>query len=229
MPRTALLELRRYALHPGQRETLISLFDSEFLAPQEDAGMSVLGQFRDLDDPDQFVWMRGFDDAVSRGKSLQAFYGGPVWARNRDAANATMISSDDVLLLRPVSGGALTLSSAQEPSPPDLVVTTVYQPDDLDGFVALMEAAGEDRLTALGSARVAAYVSADVANTFPALPVRADARAYVRVARFATEAEHAAHVRRVTAAAASESVLQVVQSSIGEELRLTPTDRSVLR
>jgi hypothetical protein len=36
------------------------------------------------------------------GEGLRAFYGGPVWAAHRDAANATMIDSDNVFLLRPV-------------------------------------------------------------------------------------------------------------------------------
>ena len=37
-----------------------------------------------------------------RREALTAFYGGPVWAEHRDAANATMVDSDDVLLLRPL-------------------------------------------------------------------------------------------------------------------------------
>ncbi|MEV6374853.1 NIPSNAP family protein [Micromonospora musae] len=67
---------------------------------QEESGMAVLGQFRDLDRPDQFVWLRGFPDMPSRRTSLAAFYSGPVWARHAAAANATILDSDDVLLLR---------------------------------------------------------------------------------------------------------------------------------
>src|SRR5258706_9972228 len=72
--------------------------------------MRVLGQFRDKDEPDRFVWLRGFRDMPSRAEALQSFYGGPVWKAHRSAANATMIDSDDVLLLRPLdarSGFAL--------------------------------------------------------------------------------------------------------------------------
>ena len=47
-----VVELRRYALHPGTRETLIEVFDEHLIDPQEAVGMQVLGQFRDLDDPD---------------------------------------------------------------------------------------------------------------------------------------------------------------------------------
>ncbi|MGH2928195.1 MAG: NIPSNAP family protein, partial [Solirubrobacteraceae bacterium] len=100
----AVVELRRYTLHPGRREELIELFEREFVESQEAAGMRLIGQFRDLDDPDRFVWLRAFPDMESRGRALAAFYDGPIWARHRDAANATMVDSDDVLLLRAASG-----------------------------------------------------------------------------------------------------------------------------
>src|SRR5215475_13525418 len=101
-----VLELRQYTLHPGARDTLIELFDRAFVETQEELGMRVLGQFRDLAAPDRFVWLRGFPDLASRAARLEAFYGGPVWKANRDAANATMIDSDNVLLLRPVGPDA---------------------------------------------------------------------------------------------------------------------------
>src|ERR1700754_1839876 len=98
--RPPVVELRQYALHPSRRDELIALFDREFVGPQEDAGMTVLGQFRDLDDADRFVWLRGFASMPARAEALAAFYDGPVWRRHREAANATMVDSDNVLLLR---------------------------------------------------------------------------------------------------------------------------------
>src|SRR5204863_6636074 len=88
-----IVELRQYTLHRGKRDVLIDLFDREFIEPQETLGMNILGQFRDLDDPDRFVWLRGFRDMASRAAALQAFYGGPVWKAHRETANATMIDS----------------------------------------------------------------------------------------------------------------------------------------
>jgi hypothetical protein len=79
----SVLELRQYTLHPGRRDTLITLFDREFIEPQEEVGMRVVGQFRDLDDPDRFVWIRSFPDMAARAESLAAFYGGPIWAAHR--------------------------------------------------------------------------------------------------------------------------------------------------
>ena len=92
---TDLIELRQYLLHAGQRDTLIDVFDRELVEPQEAVGMDVLGQFRDPQRPDYFVWFRGFPDMTARHESLTAFYDGPVWAKHRDVANATMIDSDN--------------------------------------------------------------------------------------------------------------------------------------
>ena len=97
----SVLELRQYTLHPGRRDDLIALFEREFVEAQEDCGMQMLGTFRDLDDADRFVWLRGFADMATRADALAAFYFGPVWQRHRDAANATIADSDDVLLLKP--------------------------------------------------------------------------------------------------------------------------------
>ena len=97
-----IVELRRYTLREGRRDELIDLFDREFVETQEELGMAVLGQFRDLDRPDRFVWLRGFTDMQSRRTGLTAFYSGPVWAKHGPAANATMLDSDDVLLLREI-------------------------------------------------------------------------------------------------------------------------------
>ena len=51
----AVVELRQYTLRPGRRDGFIELFDREFVETQEETGMAVLGQFRDLGDPDRFV------------------------------------------------------------------------------------------------------------------------------------------------------------------------------
>jgi hypothetical protein len=71
-----VVELRQYTLKPGKRDVLINLFDREFIESQESVGIEVIGQFRDLDHSDRFVWLRGFRDMTSRAKALTDFYGG---------------------------------------------------------------------------------------------------------------------------------------------------------
>ena len=100
-----VVELRRYTLVPGRRDEMISIFERELMEPQEATGMSILGTFRDVDRPDQFVWLRGFPDMRSRHESLTEFYSGPVWKRHGPSVRPTMIDTDDVLLLRPAGPG----------------------------------------------------------------------------------------------------------------------------
>src|SRR5262245_18513215 len=46
-----VVELRQYTLPPGKRDILNDLFDREFIESQEAVGMTIIGQFRDLDNP----------------------------------------------------------------------------------------------------------------------------------------------------------------------------------
>ena len=70
-----VVELRQYTLVPNGRETLIALFEREFIETQEATGMIVIGQFRDVNNADRFVWLRGFNDMDARAVQLEEFYG----------------------------------------------------------------------------------------------------------------------------------------------------------
>ncbi|CAA9272580.1 MAG: hypothetical protein AVDCRST_MAG41-3066 [uncultured Corynebacteriales bacterium] len=188
-----LVELRRYALHPGTRDEMIRIFERELMEGQEAAGMRLLGQFRDLDDPDTFVWLRGFRDMASRYDALWEFYTGPVWKAHKDPVNATMISSDDVLLLRPYGAdGHLPAMAATRPpreatTPPGgLVVATTYP-------VADPEAAAARFTAEVGAEAVEGrFVTDPTPNTYKWLPVRGDASVFVTFARFADAAAYGA-------------------------------------
>lgn len=103
----SVVELRQYTMVPGRRDELIELFEREFVETQEAVGSHVIGTFIDLDDPDRFVWLRGFEDIDQRTQALRGFYGSQLWADNAAATNATLIDSDDVLLLQPANGRGL--------------------------------------------------------------------------------------------------------------------------
>jgi hypothetical protein len=205
-----VVELRQYTLHPGQRETLVELFEREFIEAQEAAGIRVLGQFRDLDAPDRFVWLRGFPDMGARPGVLSAFYGGPVWARHRDVANATMIDSDDVLLLRPVPGGPSLPEDEQGPESSASLTVTVHRLREPPSDACL------EQFAACGAGAIALLQSEPAPNNFPALPVREGEHVLVRIARSADGAGAWRHL---------ESLLD----GPPQVLRLGPTDRSVLR
>lgn len=237
-----VLELRQYTLHPGRRDVLIDLFERAFVEPQEAEGMRLVGQFRDADDPDRFVWLRAFDDMVSRAEGLAAFYGGPVWRAHRDEANATMIDSSDVLLLRPLAPqtGFAPPSSARPPHgsgslPGSLVVATIcYRDVPVDDELgAFFERAVRPALTAAGAPPLAVYQTESAENTFPALPVRTGEHVVVWFSAFADAEHHRDHMGRLTASAAWRDTvlpgLAGAKISRVQQLRLEPTPRSQLR
>ena len=235
-----VVELRQYTLVPNQRETLIALFDKEFVETQETTGMTIIGQFRDLNNPDRFVWLRGFSDMDTRAAQLEEFYGGPVWKAHREAANATMIDSDNVLLLRPTtptSGFQLddakraVLGSTAERE--GLLAATIYHLGKTAAvdFARFFERDIKPQLTSSGSSVLASFVTESHPNTFPRLPVRESANVFVWFSCFSDRQRY-----EKCATAAGEAIrnsgvatkLAELTQGAPEVLLLTPTPRSLL-
>jgi heme-degrading monooxygenase HmoA len=232
-----VVELRRYALRSGARETLIELFERELIEPQERLGLFVLGQFRDLDDRDSFVWLRGFQSMDERRRGLEAFYGGPVWRAHRAAANATMTDSDDVLLLRPARPGAALLHDgdlrpepgAREPSDGLIAISTYFPaPSGAAEFPAVFQRRLQPALRAAGAAPFACLRTEPSPNDFPALPVREGEEAFVTLTRFDDAADHAARVAALERSAEWRDALRGRLARAPHVARLAPTARSLL-
>jgi hypothetical protein len=233
MPNDSVYELRNYLLRPGQRDVLIDLFEREFIESQEALGICVVGAFRDLDDADRFVWIRSFADFPARYAALDAFYTGPVWQTHRSAANATMIDSDNVLLLRPHSGALPCDAGARAPVrataiPSSVIVAACYflPPGGEDDFAAFFEGAMARRVREAGGYVLATFMSEQRENNYPRLPVRENVHAFVAITRFASIADQTDSARAL-GAIGREIERRVVQPT--ETLRLQPTARSLLR
>ncbi|MDP9365472.1 MAG: NIPSNAP family protein [Chloroflexota bacterium] len=237
-----VVELRQYRLRPRARDTLVEIFERAALDGQEAVGMEVVGQFRDLDDPDRFVFVRGFPGMAERAAALRAFYDdGPVWAAIRDEANATMAAWDDVRLLRPAFPGSGFAPGGEQPTPgaadapAGLVVATVYplaEPAD-DGFAAFFAGELAPALAASGADILATFATEPSPNTYPLLPVREGEEVFVWFGRFA---DRAAYDRHVAALAGSRGWQEGLAAELARfleappEVRLmAPTPRSRLR
>ena len=237
-----IVEFRQYTLHPGQRDVLITLFERAFIESQEALGMEVIGTFRDLDDPNRFVWLRGFADMVSRKASLQAFYyDGPVWKAHSEAANATMVDSDNVLLLRPArpTSGFLLDPRNRPPAgteqvPPGLVVATIvsFETAPSDDVFDWFEGALAPVLTNCGASILAWFVTEASTNTFPALPVREGEQVFVWFSRFRDQAAYDQHVSDLAQSKAQldqiwQPMLRRLKAA-PHVLKLSPTARSLV-
>jgi hypothetical protein len=217
---------------------LIELFDREFLESQEAIGARVIAEFRDLDRPDRFVWLRGFPDMETRKYALTEFYSGPVWQKHRAAANATMIDSDNVLLLKPArAGGGFQNEAGARPSPGASHLPATIATASIWYFSAPLSAATLDRfaneaLPALereGATATAWFTTESADNSFPALPVRDGENVIVWFSVFPDEAAERAIAARLDASPTWNGVLDSFARDFTrapERLRLSPTARS---
>src|SRR5437763_1109820 len=111
----------------------------------------------------------------SRAHALKDFYGGPVCKAHREAANATMIDSDNVLLLHPAtptsgfSFGSKTRPPARSNKPSsELIVATIYYFDaPVDaGFVEFFEKTVKPAVIDSGATVLGYFVTEHSQNTF---------------------------------------------------------------
>jgi hypothetical protein len=232
-----IVELRQYLMRPGRRQDLAELFDREFVETQEAVGITVIGQYLDLDRPDRYVWMRGFPDMDARARSLEAFYGGPVWKAHREAANATMIDSDDVLLLHPVGLAfrpSRTRAGLGSPPPAGLVVAEIYypKPGAEAAFAELFARTVAPAMAAGGAELIGTFATEHSPNSFPRLPVREGEPAYVALSRFAGPLSHDRYRLKLATRAWRDgpaAEMAALTDRRAEMLRLAPTPRSALR
>jgi NIPSNAP len=238
-----IVELRQYTHQPGRRNEFIALFDEHFIEEQERYGMQIIGQFRDRNHSDQFVWLRGFPDMETRHRALEGFYhASPLWQGLRVAANDTISDASNVLLLKParattgfrVDPGNRPAMDAQELAG-GVIIATVYAFDaSVDAqFVEFFEKEVAPLLRGAGATLLGYFVTEPSENTFPALPVREGERVFVWFASFADEAAYTAYRSALTQSqkwsASRVTGLQGWLSKPEEVLELAPTSRSLLR
>jgi hypothetical protein len=225
-----IVELRQYTLHPGKRDVLMSLFEKKFVAGQQGEGIRLHGEFTDAGDPDRFVWLRGFPSMEARARSLEAFYGGPVWQANRNEANATMVDSDNVLLLQPAEGDGFTLARKMGVT----MMATVYllqSPVD-PGFVRYFNERVAPVMASAGAVPVAELKTLDAKNNFPKLPIREGENAFVWFAAFGNDDEYRRSAERLATSEQARAIdrdLRTRLASPARRLVLHPTQPSLDR
>lgn len=235
MPRDTIYEFRDYTLRRGQRDTLIDLFEREFIEPQDALGAHVRATFRDLDGPDRFVWIRGFADAQSRYSALDGFYTGPAWQAHRGAANATMIDSDNVLQLRPVAGqlGRATRPPLAATTLPDTMILATIYSLHANSDAAFATFFADDIVPALrdmSAAPFATFATEHAPNSYPRLPVRDSETVFLTLTRFSSAAAYGLHLARTEPERTHiGAALEPHLIKPAETRRLQPTARSALR
>lgn len=245
LPPDTVLELHQDTLQPGKRDVLVNLFDQYLVEGQEQCGIHVVGQFRDLDNQNRFVWLRSFSNMARRPRALTDFYDGRAWKEHRIIATSTTIDSDNVLLLRPAKLNAAFSSAeiavglvrrrpptARGPGMGLISANIVYLREDAHGsFVDFFEHNVRPLHEAAGAWVIAEYVSEVSANNFPQVPIRENERVFVWFSRFVNEEAFERYQRNL----AASKIWPLINARLSdwtrqpvETLRLTPTARSLL-
>jgi hypothetical protein len=176
------LELRIYPVYEDKRDRFLAYFEENSLGAQEVLGMRIWGQFRDLDTPGHFVWLRGYRSMEKRGKGLTTFYNSPVWSESAGAVG-TMLAGParHVHFLEPAADGSgfanfkrpLIVSEVAEDKNSGVVVAMVFLVQEIDGVPAMLESVQRSivpGLEAAGGVTLGLFTSSDESNNFPMLP-----------------------------------------------------------
>jgi hypothetical protein len=241
-----VIELRNYLIRDGMTHDFMRYFEEYFLVSQREAGMHVLGQFAVVGAPRRFAWIRGFEDMDARRQGLERFYGGPFWQARRDDANAMIVDSDDVHLLRPIgspaplTGGLALEDLAAEPAgvvPPHtgLVAADFHhaKPGALDRLVALFEQRLRPALVTEGHHVLGHFVAERRPNDYPRLPAIQDPTLLLVLSAY-RDAEHCAALRAGWPggdpwAVVLEDGSPAPVAAPVTTMRLRPTARSLMR
>jgi hypothetical protein len=231
-----VIELRRYAIKQGQRESFARYFESYFPEAFEQLGAMAYGQFLERKNATWFTWLRGFKDMDARANVNAAFYFGPLWKDHRTVMNDRILDSDNVLLLHPLKPGrGVSLLPAVDPvtdsaGAQGVVVAQIFavKPGSVLEFAQQAEATFAG-YRAAGAHEAGVLVTLDVPNNFPKLPIRTDGPYLVWLGILKDDA-----MIETRFAPLAERSLQALTAtgllrSAPEQVLLDPTHRSRLR
>ena len=100
-----IVEVRTYKLKPGRRDEFMRFFETRAVPALLSHGMKILGPLLDVENPDTFVFLRGFPSMQARDEMKAAFYEGPLWKNELESIAMPMIESYHVIVTEPSSGG----------------------------------------------------------------------------------------------------------------------------
>ncbi len=99
-----IVEVRSYRITPGKRDEFVDLFKQRSIQALQAHGMKVVGPLIDLENPNKFLFLRGFPSMEDLRRMKDEFYGGRLWKEELEQILMPMIESYDVVLCETASG-----------------------------------------------------------------------------------------------------------------------------
>lgn len=99
-----IVEVRSYRITPGRRDEFIEFFEKRSIPALQSHGMKVVGPLIDLENPNKFVFLRGFPSMDDLHRMKDEFYGGRLWKEELELIAMPMLESYDVTLCETTAG-----------------------------------------------------------------------------------------------------------------------------
>lgn len=99
-----IVELRTYRTRPGMRARFLDIFREKSIPEHARLGMPILGPFPSVEDPDTFVFLRGFADEGSRAATATRFYESRLWKEELESVLMPMLATYDVVVVEDPDG-----------------------------------------------------------------------------------------------------------------------------
>src|SRR2546428_3318076 len=109
-----IVEVRKYTIKPGLRARFIDFFETRAVPAQRGVGMGILGPLLDLENPDVFIWLRGFPSLEERERMKTTFYEGELWLKELEAIAMPMLERYEVILTE-TSPGVVNFFGGERP------------------------------------------------------------------------------------------------------------------
>jgi NIPSNAP len=99
-----IIEMRTYKTKPGRRSEFLEIFRSKSIPAHKEIGMTILGPFLCVEDPDTFFFMRGFPDLPSREPMKAQFYEGELWKSELENVLMPMLEKYEAVVVEDPGG-----------------------------------------------------------------------------------------------------------------------------
>lgn len=94
-----IIEMRTYKTKCGMRGRFVEIFRAKSIPAHVEIGMKILGPFLSVEDPDVFLFMRGFPDLASREPMKAKFYEGELWKRELENLLMPMLEKYETVVV----------------------------------------------------------------------------------------------------------------------------------
>jgi len=99
-----IVEVRSYRVTPGKRDEFLRTFETRSIPALQAHGMKIVGPMVDVENPNKFVFLRGFPSMEELHRMKNDYYGGKIWKEELEHILMPMLESYDVILCETTRG-----------------------------------------------------------------------------------------------------------------------------